>query len=357
MRLKSVLFLLLIFLTFYLAAIYSYTPLLVLSAAELIFAAVSAVLPHIFKRRISVGFCKSSDFATAGVSSPITVNVRYDGKLPVSRYEITLAAFYDGGSKRTVKRLCGGCENGSSTACFTLRPSHSGAMRVKLKSVRTFDYFALFSSQRRMNEEMYVAVIPSDEPMDVVIAEREIRGNFSDSFYNKFAGDANEIRDIREYRDGDTVRRIHWQLSSKGMATYVKEYEREADRAAVIYVDIFAIAPLTVPERSDYYRVLYSLLTGILRHGVSVCAYYVDPESRLDISFDVKTENDAAGLLISIYRAVGKAGGKAGIPDRAAPEDAIYITPKLEIFRSGERICEILPEDFDFGLDRVLVSL
>lgn len=357
MRMKSVLFLILILLTFYLAAMYSYTPLLVLSAAELIFAAASAVLPHIFKRRISVGFCKSSDFASAGAPSAIAVNVSYDGKLPVSRYEITLVASYDGGRTRTVKRLYGGCENGRSTAYFTLRPSHSGAMRVKLKSVRTFDYFALFSSQRRMNEEMYVAVIPSDDPMGVGLAENESRGEFSDTIYYKFAGDSNEIRDIREYRDGDAVRRIHWQLSSKGETTYVKEYEREADRAAVIYVDIFAIAPLTVPERSDYYRVLYSLMTGILRHGVSIRTFYSTPESRSDITFDIKTENDAAGLLISLYRAVEKAGSKTVLHEKAAPEDAIYITPKLEIFRSGEQICEISPEDFDFGLECVFVSL
>lgn len=58
--------------------------------------------------------------------------------------------------------------------------------------------------------------------------------------------DKSEVSNIREYRMGDSLKSIHWKLSSKAEELQVKDYNTNNDRHTYIFVDLSA--PSEAPE-------------------------------------------------------------------------------------------------------------
>ena len=61
--------------------------------------------------------------------------------------------------------------------------------------------------------------------------------------------DKSEVSNIREYRMGDSLKSIHWKLSSKAENLQVKDYNTNNDRHTYIFVDLSAPTPCPEVER------------------------------------------------------------------------------------------------------------
>ena len=61
--------------------------------------------------------------------------------------------------------------------------------------------------------------------------------------------DKSEVSNIREYRMGDSLKSIHWKLSSKAENLQVKDYNTNNDRHTYIFVDLSAPTPCPDVER------------------------------------------------------------------------------------------------------------
>lgn len=57
----------------------------------------------------------------------------------------------------------------------------------------------------------------------------DFKGNNEDQF---------TIKDVRKYRQGDSLKRIHWKLSARYGEIYVKNFENISGEEAVIFVDL-----------------------------------------------------------------------------------------------------------------------
>ena len=56
-----------------------------------------------------------------------------------------------------------------------------------------------------------------------------------------------EVADIREYRDGDTLKSVHWKLSSKSDELIVRDYNAGVSDFTLILCDMSAHFPNTAP--------------------------------------------------------------------------------------------------------------
>ncbi len=63
--------------------------------------------------------------------------------------------------------------------------------------------------------------------------------------------DKSEVSNIREYRIGDSLKSIHWKLSSKAEELQVKDYNTNNDRHTYIFVDLSAPTPCPEVEREN----------------------------------------------------------------------------------------------------------
>lgn len=125
------------------------------------------------------------------------------------------------------------------------------------------------------------SVIESDRTLKVYpkIYEIETLGMMGRDIFqeviNKNSNNVNSytIRDLRKYRDGDSLKRIHWRASAKYNRLLVKNYDNIAGRGFTLFVDMNrrnmmldeegVIEELTV----DY---LCSLLNFLVKNSVTV---------------------------------------------------------------------------------------
>ena len=71
--------------------------------------------------------------------------------------------------------------------------------------------------------------------------------------------DKSEVSNIREYRMGDSLKSIHWKLSSKSEELQVKDYNTNNDRHTYIFVDLAAPTPCPEVEREKARKQLKKL--------------------------------------------------------------------------------------------------
>ena len=71
--------------------------------------------------------------------------------------------------------------------------------------------------------------------------------------------DKSEISNIREYRMGDSLKTIHWKLSSKSEEWQVKDYNTNNDRHTYIFVDLAAPTPAPEVKKEEARKLLKKL--------------------------------------------------------------------------------------------------
>lgn len=119
-----------------------------------------------------------------------------------------------------------------------------GRYDIGVKSIRIHDLLGLFSYKINPLEKKSILVKPrivDIQYKDVPVA-RISEGDLTSGY--KEAGN-DEIVDIREYVYGDSIRKIHWKLSTKLEKTMVKETRNELDN------DVLVIINLEKPAKMD----------------------------------------------------------------------------------------------------------
>ncbi len=71
--------------------------------------------------------------------------------------------------------------------------------------------------------------------------------------------DKSEVSNIREYRMGDSLKTVHWKLSSKAEELQVRDYNTNDDRHTYIFVDLAAPTPCPEVEREEARKALKKL--------------------------------------------------------------------------------------------------
>jgi len=116
--------------------------------------------------------------------------------------------------------------------------SQIGLITVNIKNITLYDYLSIFKKNIELNLEASVLVyppetnigdfppaVPKDGPDEFV--ESENIGNIS-----------SDVKEIREYRPGDRLQRIHWKLSAKLDDLFVKEMAHTSTLSIVLLPEL-----------------------------------------------------------------------------------------------------------------------
>lgn len=273
---KKILFFLMVFCTYYLAAMYRYLPLLALCGMEVAGILLSFFLPLLFRRRLRVFFPEKSEFLRAGSSASCVLRAEYPGRLPSGRFVVFLEAGYVTGGKVARKKISGSCGRGEEDLPFHFRASGCGLLSIRARGVRVYDYFSLFSADKPLAEEIQAAVFPAEYVLDVTMPVSEEAGNDpAGERADSLPGEVlYEIRQNREYRTGDSTRHIHWNLSARMDGLWIKEYGRETDLAVRLLLEPEGFMEAGTEALSRFYTLLYALLQGFLQNTAVVYLYW-----------------------------------------------------------------------------------
>ena len=203
------------------------------------------------------------------------------------------------------------------------------------------------------------------EKKDIFVYPQRIRSSASKSIVSSdssgavsrspFSPEKTEVDDVREYRPGDTLKSIHWKLSSKSENFIVREYSQGTVKSNLIFVDMSArpYSEITAPfedvetvnpfelakekfvyDMNDYcidgvVECAVSVITKCLSDGESCIVVWSDARSKSGFfSFQITSDKD----FDKIFRLF------TGAPIAASEKSLKEIRGKLEYWSDCRKI-------------------
>ena len=123
-------------------------------------------------------------------------------------------------------------------------PEHAGYMEVTIKSFVIYDFLMIFKGKRKINRTKSIAVFP-----ELAYASEDKRSEAEYRYYGasdeyEFSyepEDNTEVIDLRQYRQGDAINHIHWNLSTAGDEYIVRQYGSAIKQENIIIADIICV--------------------------------------------------------------------------------------------------------------------
>lgn len=101
--------------------------------------------------------------------------------------------------------------------------------------------------------------------------------------------DISEISDIKQYQQGDPIKKIHWGASARAGQLMVKNYEQRGDTQIVLLIDSFAKNYIDDKEgwiEDKLVETAASIIDYSLKRNLSTILYNVDEKSSREVKGD-----------------------------------------------------------------------
>lgn len=126
----------------------------------------------------------------------------------------------------------------SGAADVSLMSPHCGKITVDAESAAIKDPLGLFVRKKALNAHGSLLVLPNTFEVQIELETPDAPDIESDDYSAIRSGDdPSELFGIRSYREGDSLRSIHWKLSEKYDRTVVKEMSQQVAHAILLLLD------------------------------------------------------------------------------------------------------------------------
>ena len=301
---RKIIFPMVIFVTLLAAANVRSVPLLVLAIAEIIFAGMMIALSIFQRSRLKAEPVRRFLHLQKGQPCECRIKVDNHSPFPVSRFRLEAEHGYgfDPNNREEVT-LYGGTDKDEGYLKIEPEADHCGLNRVRLKSIRCYDWFLLSSFPKKLKTDMQIAILP-DAKLKMHIIRRlqsAVPDPADEDAASHEAKGGTEPEDIRPYREGDPLRHIYWKQSAKMNELWVKEYGENMLSYPVVEADDIRTVSLSLKEADCFYRIFYALLAGMLEaYGSFVFRHYL-PSGEKD-EYRINNIDDISALIIAFYR-------------------------------------------------------
>lgn len=121
---------------------------------------------------------------------------------------------------------------------YRLRPLHRGPARFGPTHVRESSFLALWWVRHRLGPGSEVRVFPNFAPVKKY-AELAVGHRLSQLGIHRRRrrGEGREFHQLREYREGDSLRQIDWKATARMRRLISKDYQEERDQQVVLLLD------------------------------------------------------------------------------------------------------------------------
>lgn len=180
-----------------------------------------------------------SDAITKGEAAKICITIKNRTIFSLNRGHFFFQCQHQLGKKE--QRKIGISVDARSSESIELKMDcmHCGSVVVGCEKIYAYDYFGLCRVAIPVKFQKELLVIPAYKPDE---EENEYVNSVypEDTEIDSLGELSSEIKDLREYRPGDPIKRIHWKISSKKKKWMLKEYcaeeqERESLFFALLY--------------------------------------------------------------------------------------------------------------------------
>ncbi len=327
---RKALFVVITLSAFFLAGMFSYLPLLVLCIAMVLLAGILWVQSRYVRHFFSVSFQKHREQAVKNSDFCVKLLVSYTGRIPAGIVRIPVYARYPQGKSRRLVRVTGEASGKDSAPAFLVHAPYCGLLTLTFTEFRTFDSLSLFGPKKPIGDTMRVAVYPGDASFNIAsLLKTSLREETLEEENRNVSGEPSmEIRQLKEYRPGDTYRRIHWNVSARTDTLWVKEYEHEADGTARLMLDGEGAVKKNPGQMSAFYELVSALILGLLEEVSTVWLIWQDADTAKRVERKV---SDSEACREALYRLYGTKLGDA-LPASPEEENGFRLTASLTLY-------------------------
>lgn len=201
-----------------------------------------------------------------GEAAQWTVSADNPGGLPLPRVtvRVTQRSLFTG--ERAAQRLVLSANEGKGAFSLPALTSHCGLLELRASRFRVVDYLGLFALPRPAPEAARMLVLPIPaEPGPIVLPEGSGLRPSPNSASRKGPGDD---YDLRDYRPGDSMRAVHWKLSTKWDQLIVREKAESLVPLPLLTIDRFGTPDELDGVLDSLLGVCQALLAVQRPHGV-----------------------------------------------------------------------------------------
>lgn len=191
----------------------------------------SLVYTFVMQRQFRFVLSGGSKVLPRGVPVPVRAEMRNEGRLPLPHLRAAVAT-----GEQTVSLDFSLSPRQTRELTFTVCPPHVGLYEIGVPQVRFFDPMGLFSLSRKMEPQVVAAA-----PRLLVLAPlRNSAGPASETAVSAaFARsmETDSYNGVREYQFGDSLRHIHWKLTSHTGRYMSRRYETRRREGVTVCID------------------------------------------------------------------------------------------------------------------------
>lgn len=182
---------------------------------------------------------------------------------------------------------------GKTEDMLTIVPDHAGKYEVGVGSAIVADPLRLWHRKITAGDKVYITVLPETFDMGLELTGSSWSMPESDRYVDgKSGNDPGEVRGIREYVAGDSIKNIHWKLSEKVDKLLVRELGLPITDQFLVILDNAADVGLN-PDALDAIASVYaSVLRNLLDDGMSFTTGWTNPETGEPVFRNIRTEED-----------------------------------------------------------------
>lgn len=278
-------------------------------------------------------------FCMLGQETEISFQLTKNKRILIGKIELPVSfenpLFGDKEEKQLI--ICPG-QQAVTEYFLPLETDRCGKVKIRQTEICYYDVLGLFRFKKASRQEQSIYIYPKQIPLHILLNQRPLSMETGDIFDEKVRGqDVSEIFDLRNYQIGDSIRTIHWKLSSKMDDLLVREFSRPANYNTIILFEFARKAD----RKKDTYQIInvtaslvLAVMRGLLRLNMGHQVGYVaqgelmetavdskdDLIQMMDNMMSMKNENDDRNLIqtfmkLELYRQYTK---------------VIYITGKFD---------------------------
>lgn len=133
-----------------------------------------------------------------------------------------------------------------NTVSFRFR----GTYDIGVRCFYVYDFFRIFRARLDVENLTTVYVLPRRLNLEETAAH-SISDDTARTVRSPLVVDKLEVSDIRDYQNGDSLKSIHWKLSSKSENFIVKDYNTGTSNQTVVFCDLTPHFPDEPPKKKE----------------------------------------------------------------------------------------------------------
>lgn len=191
---------------------------------------------------------------------------------------------------------------------------YAGRVHVTVDRVRVCDCFGVLPMASPARAAAAVTIQPDTFVQKLLITTDN--GCPDDSeVYSPYrpGGDLTETFQIREYREGDNPRQMHWKLSTKLDKLIVREPSLPITRSVVVLWERTGQWQETAELADLQAELVVSACKALVEQSISFTMVWNDTESDLCVMQEIRDMDELVGLLPRLLDAKGRIGGVTGV--------------------------------------------